>query len=139
MAQPPVSEPDTADEQNAVEKPAAARSNGAPPDDSPPPPNGSPPADAKAAPGAKAAAEAKPVERGKLPWSKAGTSRVTIARPRVTSARQLLVTLDDSQLDNFFDRQPLNISEDETLYRILYRLPNVGQHHIERLVTHDVA
>ena len=131
VAQPPA----TGDEKPPAEKPAAEKPDAdAPPTDDPFPPD-RPPAKTNGA----EPETAKPVDRGKLPWMKAGTSRAAVVRPQITSARQLLVTLDDSQLENFYDRQPLNVNEDETLYRILFRLPNVGQHHVERLVTRDVA
>ena len=49
------------------------------------------------------------------------------------SARELLVNVDESDLNHFIDRQPLDANDEETLDRILYRLPAIRLDSIERI------
>jgi len=73
---------------------------------------------------------AQPAE--KLPWTKPNAPGKPAAR-RAQSARELLVNVEESQLANFRDGQPLTVDEDETLFRILYRVPMFGAFDTERL------
>jgi hypothetical protein len=76
---------------------------------------------------------------GQLPWNRAlGATDPFSARP-ATSARKLLINVDESELNHFVDRQPLGSGDEETLVRILYRLPAIQVDDVERLTRGDVT
>jgi hypothetical protein len=65
-----------------------------------------------------------------LPWTKnAGQA----SGKRAESIKALLVNVDASHWNNFFDGQPLSVNEDETLHRILFRLPRISGYDWHRL------
>jgi hypothetical protein len=65
-----------------------------------------------------------------LPWTKnAGQA----SGKRAESIKALLVNVDASNWNNFFDGQPLSVNEDETLHRILFRLPRISGYDWHRL------
>ena len=53
--------------------------------------------------------------------------------PRLSSAREMLelFSVDASQIRQLEDGRPLVVDEDETLFKILYRLPSFGMDKIE--------
>lgn len=70
------------------------------------------------------------VAQGDLPWTRnAGQP----AGKRADSIKSLIVNVDASQWNNFFDGQALSINEDETLHRILFRLPRINGYDWHRL------
>ncbi len=73
---------------------------------------------------------------GSLPWAQPETDSSSSGMP--TSARALLVAIDDSQLELFRDREPIGINEDEVLTKILYRLSRFAPETIERHTTNLV-
>lgn len=70
---------------------------------------------------------AQPDEQG-LPWKRAAEQRPEPPTRRLSSAREMLelFNVDDSQLRRFADGRPLDVDEDETLWKILYRMPQFG-------------
>ncbi|HND52069.1 MAG TPA: hypothetical protein PLV92_06725, partial [Pirellulaceae bacterium] len=74
----------------------------------------------------------------KLPWAKSRASTpangtTSGADRRANTARDLLVNLEDSQLANFRDGEALSVNEEETLTRVLFRLPKFGPYDTFRL------
>lgn len=67
-----------------------------------------------------------------LPWTKQAAPGKPSAR-RAQSARDLLVNVEASQWANFRDGQDLSVDEDETLYRVLYRMPTIDGNESHRL------
>ncbi|MFO0904577.1 MAG: hypothetical protein U0939_16350 [Pirellulales bacterium] len=72
-------------------------------------------------------AAAQPTE---LPWTK---NPGQLSVKRAASLRELLVHIEPSHWNSFLDGQPLSVNEDETLYRLLYRLPGVSGYDWQRL------
>src|SRR5262249_11130095 len=70
---------------------------------------------------------------GKLPWSKAEPASPPAPARQPTSARELLVNLDESQLQAFVDGRPLVVDEEESLIRVLFRVPKFGPSAVESL------
>lgn len=65
-----------------------------------------------------------------LPWTRnAGQP----GGKRADSIKSLIVNVDASQWNNFFDGQAMSINEDETLHRILFRLPRISGYDWHRL------
>ena len=86
----------------------------------------------------KNANDVKPVPLGtvsELPWNKKSMPPISL-RSRPTDPRQLLVNIDDSEFESFFDGQDLD-GNHQALIKILYRLPRFGQGNIERLARRD--
>ena len=79
------------------------------------------------APGAEA--EQAPI----LPWNRPTEDAVQPPTPRLSSAREMLelYSIDASQIRQLEDGRPLVVDEDETLFKILYRLPSFGLDKIE--------
>jgi hypothetical protein len=62
---------------------------------------------------------------GKLPWSDQQEHLGDLPARRLTHARELLslLSIDESQLAGFADGSPLGVQDEETVIRILYRIP----------------
>lgn len=56
-----------------------------------------------------------------------------------TSARSLLINVDESDLEHFVDREPLGVADEETLIRILYRIPAIRLHIVQQLIREKVS
>ncbi|MFM7073990.1 MAG: hypothetical protein ACKO38_19560, partial [Planctomycetota bacterium] len=79
---------------------------------------------------ASAAVQEAVLGQNDLPWTRnAGTS----SGKRAESLKSLLVNVDSSHWNNFFDGQPLSVNEDEPLHRILFRLPRISGYDWHRL------
>jgi hypothetical protein len=76
-----------------------------------------------------------------LPWvkNKGPKDAITVIRPP-SSVREILEKYDigESQLDGFFNTQPLTVAEEEVIVRILYRLPRIGLENIQKWRKPDV-
>ncbi|MEY4177654.1 MAG: hypothetical protein RLY70_1228 [Planctomycetota bacterium] len=68
--------------------------------------------------------------QGDLPWTRSANQA---SGKRAESIKALLVNVDASHWNNFFDGQPLSVNEDETLHRILFRLPRISGYDWHRL------
>ncbi len=68
-----------------------------------------------------------------LPWNRPSEGDVQPPTPRLSSAREMLelFSVDASQIRQLEDGRPLIVDEDETLFKILYRLPSFGLDKIE--------
>ena len=68
-----------------------------------------------------------------LPWNRPSEDDVQPPTPRLSSAREMLelFSVDASQIRQLEDGRPLVVDEDETLFKILYRLPSFGMDKIE--------
>ncbi|MCU0872684.1 MAG: hypothetical protein MUE50_10105 [Pirellulaceae bacterium] len=68
-----------------------------------------------------------------LPWNRPSEGDVQPPTPRLSSAREMLemFSIDASQIRQLEDGRPLVVDEDETLFKILYRLPSFGMDKIE--------
>lgn len=68
-----------------------------------------------------------------LPWKTQATDTASPPQPRLSSPREMLelYNIDESQLRRFTDGQPLGPDEDETLWKILFRIPQFGQAKVE--------
>lgn len=64
-------------------------------------------------------------EFGKLPWSDQQQHLGDLPARRLGHARELLslLSIDESQLAGFVDGSPLGVQDEETVIRILYRIP----------------
>lgn len=65
-----------------------------------------------------------------LPWTRNPGQTAT---RRASSVKELLVNVEPSHWGSFQDGEPLSVNEDETLYRLLFRLPRVGGYDWQRL------
>jgi hypothetical protein len=74
-----------------------------------------------------------------LPWLKKKNGAFPLPAQRSMTARQLLINIDDSELARLQDGQPLNSDDEETITRILYRLPAFALDDVERLQQKDVS
>jgi len=76
-----------------------------------------------------------------LPWvkNKGPKDAITVIRPP-SSVREILDKYDigASQLDGFFNNEPLTVAEEEVIVRILYRLPRIGLENIQKWRKPDV-
>lgn len=88
--------------------------------------------------GAARTAEAEPPTV--LPWNRPREDAVQPPTPRLSSAREMLelFSIDASQIRQLQDGRPLVVDEDETLFKILYRLPSFGLDKIEAWCQRDV-
>lgn len=68
-----------------------------------------------------------------LPWNRVAEDAVQPPTPPLSSAREMLelFSIDASQIRQLADDAPLSDGEDETLLKILYRLPFFGRDKIE--------
>ncbi|MFM8252205.1 MAG: hypothetical protein ACKOBW_11465, partial [Planctomycetota bacterium] len=82
---------------------------------------------ASATPGAGSTGRAKP------PWIRAGGASSGKAPRRVVSARDLIVNVEPSQWEMLRDGRGWHADEEETLTRVLYRLPIIGPNDSYRL------
>ena len=73
------------------------------------------------------------VPKGNLPWAKSDANPAATTTRKTLTARELLVNLDDSQLQAFMDGRSLVVDEDESLIRVLFRVPKFGQNAVEEL------
>jgi len=110
---------------------AAASPGSAAPSDSEPPAGGKTAAGAKPAeaPSPKTSpAEAEAAPGTVLPWNRPATDAVRPPTPPLSSAREMLelFSIDASHIRQLEDGRPLVIDEDETLFKILYRIPFFG-------------
>lgn len=95
------------------------------------PPKGLPPEEPDEKPEDKAD---KPDDKTPSPPAAEAESQPSGLPPRpASSARALLINVDDSELNRFSDRQPLDAGDEETLMHILYRLPAFPLEQFERL------
>jgi len=71
---------------------------------------------------------------GKLPWSDRQDHLGDLPARRLTHARELLslLSIDASQLAGFVDGEPLGVQDEETVARILYRLPRFPLNELHR-------
>ncbi|MBC8354125.1 MAG: hypothetical protein H8E66_19205 [Planctomycetes bacterium] len=71
---------------------------------------------------------------GKLPWNDQQTQLGNLPARRLTHARELLnlLSIDESQLAAFADGEPLGDQDEETVIRILYRLPRFARNDLYR-------
>jgi len=97
------------------------------PSESPPPKRS--PAEAEAEPGTV------------LPWNRPAADAVRPPTPPLSSAREMLelFSIDASHIRQLEDGRPLVIDEDETLFKILYRMPFFGLDKIAAWAKTDVA
>ncbi|MCU0978036.1 MAG: hypothetical protein MUF25_02595, partial [Pirellulaceae bacterium] len=89
---------------------------------------------ADAPPRASSESTAEAPETGTvLPWNRPSEGDVQPPTPRLSSAREMLemFSIDASQIRQLEDGRPLVVDEDETLFKILYRLPSFGMDKIE--------
>jgi len=88
--------------------------------------------DARTSPGTEsspgAEPEAEPETGPVLPWNRPSADDVQPPTPRLSSAREMLelFSIDASQIRQLEDGVPLSGGEEETLFKILYRLPFFG-------------
>ena len=63
-----------------------------------------------------------------LPWNRPAEEPISPPTKRLSSPREMLnlFSIDDSQIDQLVDRRPLVDDEQETLLKILYRIPYFG-------------
>ena len=80
-----------------------------------------------------------PTNSSVLPWNRDESTLGALPARPPTSARELLINVDESEWNHFVDGQPLNAGDDETLNRILYRLPAIQLDNVEQLTRGDVA
>ncbi len=68
-----------------------------------------------------------------LPWKSNEAREVQPPTPRLSSPREMLglFRIDDSQLRQLIDGRPFGSDEEETLVKILYRMPQFGLERIE--------
>lgn len=68
-----------------------------------------------------------------LPWNRPAADAPRPPTKRLSSAREMLTLfgIDESQINQFYDNRPLDSDEDETLLKILYRMPFFGRDKIE--------
>ena len=71
--------------------------------------------------------------QAKPPWMRAGGTSSTKTPRRSVSARELLLNVEASQWEMLRDGRPLHADEEETLTRVLYRLPVIGPNDSFRL------
>ncbi len=83
--------------------------------------------------GEKAAAT-EPADFGKMPWSEQQDQLGDLPARRMTHARELLslLSIDESQLAGFADGKPLGIQDEETVLRMLYRMPRFPLNDLHR-------
>lgn len=77
--------------------------------------------------------EADPGLGSVLPWNRPAEDDIQPPTPRLSSPREMLelFSIDASQIRQLQDGVPLAIGEEETLFKILYRLPFFGLDKIE--------
>ena len=77
----------------------------------------------------------------KLPWNMVDASRSRLPVRRLGGPRELLdlYGVDDSHIRQLFDGRPVDGDEEESLVRILYRLPRFGLESIDRWTQPPVA
>jgi hypothetical protein len=113
-----------------------------------PPAESAPPAAAPedknspASPPAESPPSESPAPRpgGELPWIKRKRNEpLPVIRPP-SGVREILERYDigASQLEGFFNGQPISVAEEETLVRIMYRLPRIGLENLEKWRRKDV-
>jgi len=75
-----------------------------------------------------------------LPWNRPAEDAVQPPTPRLSSAREMLemFSIDASQIRQLEDGRPLVVDEDETLFKILFRLPSFGLDKIEAWCQREV-
>ncbi|MDA1053919.1 MAG: hypothetical protein O3C40_26005 [Planctomycetota bacterium] len=79
-------------------------------------------------------AEVESSDVGKLPWSDQQAQLGDLPARRMTHARELLhlLSIDESQLAGFADGKPLGAQDEETVNRILYRIPRFPLNDLHR-------
>ncbi len=70
------------------------------------------------------------VQGQELPWTK---NPCQTGVKRAASMKELLVNVDASHWDSLLDGESLSVNEDETLNRILFRLPRISGYDWKRL------
>ena len=97
--------------------------------------DGSSASEPAAAPGA-----AELDEQTVLPWNRPLEDDVKPPTPRLSSAREMLdlFSIDASQIRQLEDGAPLASSDEETLFKILFRLPFFGKNRVQAWCRRDV-
>ncbi len=86
-------------------------------------------------------AEPTPLGEGTvLPWNRPDDDAPKPPKKRLSSAREMLdlFGIDESQINQLFDDRPLDPDEEETLFKLLYRIPYFGRDRIETWQKNDV-
>jgi hypothetical protein len=104
-----------------------------------PTPPATPPALPATPPALPATQPAPPSNTSELPWARKQNKTDALPATGITSARQLLINVDDSELSRLIDRQPLETDDEEILHKILYRWPAFHLDDVERFQKTDVT
>lgn len=98
------------------------------------------PSDAPSDAAAASSPVAEPETDAVLPWNRSSEDDVQPPTPRLSSAREMLdlFSIDASQIRQLEDGVPLSGGEEETLFKILYRLPSFGLDKVQAWCRSDV-